>query len=123
MYETRQPEPPEMTAPHPLDQLRASEISTARDVVVAKFPDSVVQFRSLYLEEPTKASLVEFLRAEHNGTLGNGTPRPPRLAKIEYDVHANKKKHDYTESIVDITLKKEVSRETMGPDCQASLTV
>lgn len=110
-----------MAVPHPLDQLRAAEIDIVREVILALYPESVIQFRSIYAEEPTKASLVEFLTREHAGTLNNDTPRPPRRARVQYDVVHVNKKHDYTESVVDISSRKEVNRETFDASCQPSL--
>ncbi|KAL1955547.1 hypothetical protein VTO42DRAFT_8426 [Malbranchea cinnamomea] len=112
-----------MAAPHPLDQLRAAEIDIAREAIVVQYPDAVIQFRSIHLEEPSKASLIEFLAAEHSGTLNNDTPRPPRQARVQYDVVQSNKKHDYTESVVDINLKKEVHRETFDKSCQPALSI
>lgn len=112
-----------MAIPHPLDQLRAAEIDIARDVILSLYPSSVIHFRSIHAEEPSKASLVEFLTAEHAGTLRDDTPRPPRQAKVQYDVVSADKKHEYTESLVDINSKKEVKRETFDAACQPSLTM
>lgn len=112
-----------MTQRHPLDQLRAEEIGCARDVVRQAWPGAMLQFRSIFLEEPTKASLIPFLEAEHAGALSSGTPRPPRLARVQYSVIQPGGTHGYTESIVDVDLKKEISQEVFDSSCQPFLTM
>jgi primary-amine oxidase len=112
-----------MATPHPLEQLRAVEIDNAREFIIAQFPSCMIRFRSIHLEEPAKAELIEFLIAEHDGTLGESTSRPPRLARAQYDVVDANKKREYVESVVDVQSKKEVSRETIDASVQAALTV
>ncbi|EER27933.1 hypothetical protein D8B26_005949 [Coccidioides posadasii str. Silveira] len=112
-----------MAQPHPLDQLRAEEIVQARDVIIQAWPGSLLQFRSIFLEEPTKSLLIPFLKAEHNGTLNGYTPRPPRLARVQYDVVKENKFCGYTESVVDVNLKDEVSRQDFDTSCQPYLTM
>ncbi|KMU75005.1 copper amine oxidase [Coccidioides immitis RMSCC 3703] len=112
-----------MAQPHPLDQLRAEEIVQARDVIIQAWPGSLLQFRSIFLEEPTKSLLIPFLKAEHNGTLNDDTPRPPRLARVQYDVVKENKFCGYTESVVDVNSKHEVSRQDFDTSCQPYLTM
>ncbi|EEP78770.1 copper amine oxidase 1 [Uncinocarpus reesii 1704] len=112
-----------MAQPHPLDQLRAEEILHAREAVLHAWPKALIQFRSIFLEEPTKSSLLPFLEAEHAGSLSKDTPRPPRLARVQYDVIQDGKFCGYTESVMDIDSKKEVKREAFDTSCQPYLTM
>ncbi|KKZ62943.1 primary-amine oxidase [[Emmonsia] crescens] len=112
-----------MSFPHPLEQLRATEIHCARDVIIQANPGVLIQFRSIFLEEPAKATLTSFLAAEHGGTLSSSTPRPPRLASVHYDTVQTDKTHDYFESVVDIGLKKEISRQNFDCSNQPSFTL
>ncbi|PGH04892.1 hypothetical protein AJ80_08441 [Polytolypa hystricis UAMH7299] len=112
-----------MSIPHPLDQLQAAELSVARDVIVQAHPDSVILFRSIYLDEPAKASLTEFLTAEHSRNLSDPTPRPPRQANVHYDVVRADKSQIYTESVVDIHTKREVSRQAYDAADQPSIAL
>lgn len=109
--------------PHPLDQLRPAEIKSAREVILQKSPGAVIHFRSIYLEEPAKASLTTFLAAEHSGTLGPSTPRPPRLAQVHYDLVHEDRNHDYIEALVDINMRKEIQSQTFDDTCQPPLHV
>ena len=111
-----------MTTPHPLDHLKAAEINIARETIVQAWPGAAIQFRCIELKEPAKSLLKKYLAAEHAGTLNDSTPRPPRLARVEYDtIHANKN-HDFVGSVVDINLKKEVNRRVFDSSCQAALS-
>lgn len=111
-----------MAAPHPLDQLLATEIDLARETVVKAWPGAVIQFRSIELKEPAKSLLKNYLAAEHADTLDDSTPRPPRLAKVEYDIIHADRNHDFVGSVIDINLKKEVSRRMFDSTCQAALS-
>ncbi len=78
---------PVVTAPHPLAELSQLEFTKARDAVVnIHGADQPLFFRALYLQEPAKAELLPFLEAEHTGRLTDATPRPTRIARVEYDV-------------------------------------
>ncbi|KAL2754121.1 hypothetical protein ACRALDRAFT_2043193 [Sodiomyces alcalophilus JCM 7366] len=109
-----------MAVPHPLAPLSRAEFERTRDTVVKLYePDSSLFFRSIYLHEPPRTDLVSFLQAEHEGTLTDSTPRPPRLAMVQYDViHAATKQLQYTQSIVDLNLSSEVERRVAGPGDQ-----
>lgn len=65
---------------HPLAILSEAETNLARDVVKAAHPKTVIDFREIYLQEPPKKQLLDFLAIEHAGRLSPTTPRPPRLA-------------------------------------------
>ncbi|KLJ12510.1 primary-amine oxidase [Blastomyces silverae] len=112
-----------MSLPHPLEQLRATEIHCARDVIIKVNPGVLIQFRSIFLEEPAKATLTSFLAAEHGGTLSPSTPRPPRLANVHYDTVQADKTHEYFESVVDLDVKKELSRQAFDSSMQPSFTL
>ncbi|KAK2750369.1 hypothetical protein FQN57_003849 [Myotisia sp. PD_48] len=98
--------------PHPLEQLNEAEVLSAREVIVGAWVGTVLQFRCIFLDEPAKSVLKEFLAAEHAGTLSNDTPRPPRLAMVQYDAIHSNRSYNYVESIVDLSLKQELKRQT-----------
>lgn len=75
------------------------------------------------MREPAKAELKPFLDVEHSGKLTPTTPRPPRLAEVQYDIIRNDKSHDYTESIVDINARKELQSRTLDTSCQPPFIV
>ena len=108
---------------HPLASLSTEETNTARDVVLSCHPDTVIDFRTISLQEPTKAELVQFLQLEHSESLTTNTPRPRRLARVQYDVIDKSKIPKYTESVVDVERKERVSHEIISADMHACLTV
>lgn len=117
--------------PHPLSALTADEVRQARDVILKLHPSSVIDFRVIYLLEPPKADVVRFLDAEHAGTLTADTPRPPRLAQLNYDVIGGSNGDaaaaaaavptQYHESVVDLGAGKRVSNELIDTKYHASL--
>ncbi|ODM14754.1 Copper amine oxidase 1 [Aspergillus cristatus] len=109
--------------PHPLSGLSPDEINVARDVVVASHPDTIVYFREIYLSEPPKAQLREFLALEHSGRLSPTTPRPYRLALCQYDVIGREKSTEYHESVVDIRLRRRVKHRIVDKKFHAALVV
>ena len=109
--------------PHPLAILSAEETNIARDVVVACHPDTVIDFREIYLLEPPKAQLREFLALEHAGRLSPTTPRPPRMALCQYDVIGCDRIPSYQESAVDVGSRKRVKHQVIGKQHHAALTV
>lgn len=108
---------------HPLSALSPDETTAARDVIVASHPDTVIYFREIFLSEPPKALLREFLAVEHSGRLSPTTPRPPRLALCQYDVISRGKLTEYHESIVDIRLRRQVAHEIIDKTSHAGLVV
>lgn len=114
---------PNTDGPHPLSQLSADDFTKARDLVVKQYESSQpLFFRSIYLDEPKRADLVPFLEAEHAGTLGPDTPRPARLARVEYDV-IKPDFYGYTRAIVDLGTLQIVSTDTYERTDQAYFTV
>lgn len=109
--------------PHPLSGLSSDEVNIARDVAVASHPDTIIYFREIYLSEPPKAQLREFLTLEHSGRLSPTTPRPSRLALCQYDVIGKDKSSEYHESIVDIRLRRRVKHQVVGKRSHAALVV
>lgn len=109
--------------PHPLAGLSLDEINVARDVVVASHPDTIIYFREIYLSEPPKAQLTEFLALEHSGRLSPTTPRPSRLALCQYDVIGQEKSTEYHESVVDIRLRRRVRHQIVDKKFHAALAV
>lgn len=109
--------------PHPLAALSPEEINVVRDVAVASHPDTVICFREIYLSEPPKAQLTEFLGLEHSGRLSPTTPRPSRLALCQYDVVDREKSTEYHESVVDIRLRRRVKHQVVDRKFHAALVV
>lgn len=107
--------------PHPLSCLSPDEFNIARDVVVASHPDTIIYFREIYLSEPPKAQLREFLALEHAGRLSPTTLRPSRLAQCQYDVVCREKTSEYHESIVDIRLRRRVKHQIVDKKFHAAL--
>lgn len=68
-------------APHPLADLTTNEIGQARDLVQAKHPRTLLSFKAITLEEPTKESMLEYLEAEH---AGKSATCPNRIAYCAY---------------------------------------
>ncbi|KAI5787166.1 copper amine oxidase [Geopyxis carbonaria] len=100
--------------PHPLAQLATEEIHSARDIVRhARSTALSVVFRTITLEEPAKATLIPFLAAEHSGRLTPRTERPPRLARVLYDVILPDKSLDFCDSLVNIATGQEISYEVV----------
>lgn len=89
--------------PHPLQALSKEEFTVARAVVANRHGASTtLLFRSIQLHEPAKEELIPYLVAEHGGRLTDSTPRPRRLAKVQYDVIKSQSEHVYTETVVDV---------------------
>jgi primary-amine oxidase len=110
-------------APHPLDSLSVEETSRARDGILKAYPNVLIDFREIYLQEPAKEELKAFLTAEHRDQLSPSTPRPARLAKCQYDVIGSDKIPEYHESIVDISTQKVITRKIGDKKQHASLTL
>lgn len=109
---------------HPLDQLSVTESDKARQLIIAaRGSDAILQFRSIFLDEPLKKELVPFLEAEHAGSITAQTPRPARLAKIQYDVVKSDKSHEYIESVVDLGTGKETVTRVVDKMHQSSVTM
>ena len=109
--------------PHPLDQLSICESDSARQAILnARGPNVTIHFRSIYLEEPPKKELSLFLDLEHAGRLTAHSPRPARIARVQYDVVKADKKHEYTESMVDVVSLKELAHRVIDKRHQAALT-
>ncbi|KIX99174.1 uncharacterized protein Z520_04750 [Fonsecaea multimorphosa CBS 102226] len=113
---------PKMTYKHPLDQLSADEVNVARQAVLDARKAAII-FRNIFTVEPPKAQLIKFLAAEHAGTLCSDTPRPPRQARVQYDVVFEDRRHEYMESVVDIASGKEVEHRRVPSTSQQSLTM
>ncbi|KAG9237669.1 copper amine oxidase [Amylocarpus encephaloides] len=103
------PNPPRTSIPHPLDALSVSETNAASHAILHTRGSSVaINFRSIFLEEPPKKELSEYLELEHSSRLSSQTPKPTRLAKVQYDAVNWNKEHAYMESLVDVATGKEV---------------
>jgi primary-amine oxidase len=113
-------------APHPFKNLSSEETRVARDTVLSLHKDVLVNFREIFLQEPEKEVMKAFLEAEHTGRPGQSpsSKRPPRLAKVMYDIIGDDRIPEYNESIIDVEQKKRVRHEVVGKEKgQASLTL
>jgi len=111
------------STPHPLDQLSSHEIDIAREAIFRARGKCLILFRDIFAQEPAKAELVPFLEAEHSGALTSSTPRPPRQARVQYDVVHDDKSHDYMESVIDIITGREVLHRVVDKKHQCALTL
>lgn len=109
--------------PHPLSGLSLEESNLARDIILGCHADAVLKFRLIWLLEPPKAEVVDFLESEHSGQLTNATPRPQRLAQLRYDKIDGKNQVEFHESIIDVRAKKCISDEVVSTKLQAGLIV
>lgn len=110
-------------APHPLQTLTVEETRIARDVVLSLHPNTVVDFREIYLQEPEKRRMKHYLDLEHSALLTPTSQRPPRLAKCQYDVIGADKIPQYNESVVDVEARNRVKHEVIGKQFHASLSL
>jgi primary-amine oxidase len=111
--------------PHPFKILSVEEVRIARDTVLSLHKDTVVDFREIYLQEPAKELMKQYLDAEHaaNPEQSPASKRPSRLAKCQYDVIGSDKVPEYHESVIDTEQKTRVRHEIVGKEKQASLTL
>ena len=109
------------TSLHPLRPLTADEVFQARNIVVEEQGGEgiVFAFRSVSIEEPGKADLVEILVAEHGGPSTKASP--PRLVNLIYDV-IKEGVFTLTETVVDVGTGKVHSTATFPEHCQTSYT-
>ena len=107
-------------APHPLDILSAKETNNARDLILSLHPDAVLSFREIYLEEPLKEQLIQFLIAEH---AGEEAVRPHRTALVQYDVIGSDRVPQYHEAVVDLDDGKRINHTVVDKTQHASLTL
>ena len=110
-------------APHPFQTLSVEETKTARDVILSLHPDVVVDFREIYLQEPSKEAMKLYLELEHSARLSPTSPRPPRWAKCQYDVVGSDRIPEYHESVIDIEARERIKHEVVGKEHHASLTL
>jgi primary-amine oxidase len=109
--------------PHPLTQLSITEANVARNVILRLHDKSVLDFRTISLEEPPKSQLQPFLDAEAAGSLTASSTRPDRLARVAYDVVSENKVFQFYESLVDVSTGKLVGQELIDPAHHAPLTL
>lgn len=109
--------------PHPFDSLGLDEVGAARQIILDANPQKLVDFREIYLREPAKDLMKPFLDLEHAGKLNDQTPRPPRLAKVQFDVIAPNKTYEFHEASVDLNKQQLVSDEVINDSHHANLTV
>ncbi|KAF2114734.1 copper amine oxidase-like protein [Lophiotrema nucula] len=113
-------------APHPYKTLSIEETRIARDVILSLHPSpEIIDFREIFLQEPEKMLMKQYLELEHASTPGASptSKRPPRLAKCQYDIIGSDKVPKYHESVVDVEARKRVKHEVIGNEHHASLTL
>jgi len=112
-------------APHPFTTLSSQETIVARDVILSLHKDTIVNFREIYLQEPAKEVMKQYLDLEHAARPGQSqaSKRPPRLAKCQYDVIGSDKTPVYNESVIDVEKKTRVKHATFGNEHQAALAM
>lgn len=108
---------------HPLSPLSVIEANVARDVILQLHDKSVLDFRTISLEEPPKAQLQPYLDAEATGILTAKTTRPDRIARVTYDVVSENKVFKFYESLVDISTKTLVQQDLIDSAHHAPLTL
>jgi primary-amine oxidase len=70
------------TIQHPLGPLTSDEISESASLIKGLWPSNTnIQFKTITLQEPSKADLVPFLEAEH---AGQQTPAVERRSFVVY---------------------------------------
>lgn len=114
---------PTLSHPHPLSNLSVAETNIAREVVLASLPGTVVDFRTIALQEPIKSELIKYLDLEHAGQLSEESPRPARLARVHYDAIDGSKAPKYMESVIDVEKKERVHHELVSTENHPCLTV
>lgn len=108
--------------PHPLDPLSTTETDRSRQAILdACGTDVAIKFRSIFLEEPPKTELLDFLDLEHSGKLTADTTRPKRIAKVQYDIIRGDKSHEYVESWVDVLGGVELRRRAVDKIHEAGI--
>lgn len=107
--------------PHPLRPLTEQELSLARNAVFEKHGGDGIGlfFRSVYVDEPKKEDLVQFLIAEHGGQSPRTTV--PRQVTVLFDRIENGVPRLH-ESIVDVRTKEIRRTRTFPAYCQTSYT-
>lgn len=111
-----------MPQPHPLIPLSVGETNLARDVIRAAYPQNVLKFRVIYLEEPAKKILAPYLDLEHAGKITSSTPRPAREARVHFDTAHGGKPPQSHEAIIDLNTRKIKQIESIRADAQAAFT-
>jgi primary-amine oxidase len=113
--------------PHPLQPLSDQEILEARKILFQKHgEDTLLFFRSVYLEEPLRAEVVRFLTAEHDGYQAAKASLEvtlPRLVKCLYDVIRSPEEHQLSDAVVDLRSGEIVQHIEHPSHCQSSFTM
>lgn len=113
-----------MGFPHPLQDLAEVEVTKARDLILQLHPNKIIEFRQIGLQEPKKAELAAFLRAEHANEDLNSIPRPPRQARCHYDILSPAEKQvQYHEVIIDVEKEEVVDQVKIDPKIEPGLTL
>ncbi|OQV10033.1 Copper amine oxidase, N2 domain-containing protein [Cladophialophora immunda] len=108
-----------MPTKHPTDPLDVEEIEIVRKSIL-QLGETLIYFRSIFLLEPDKEQLIKFLEYEHDGTLTEETPRPPRVARAEYDI-IDGDQYSYVASLIDIASGRVEHSLDLGSTAQVPL--
>ncbi|KAI1812162.1 copper amine oxidase 1 [Poronia punctata] len=108
--------------PHPLRPLTEEELVIARDLVVKQSNGEgvVLFFRSIYIDEPKRDDLIQFLAAEHAGEKPAITI--PRQVTVLFDL-VKDGVPTLTETIVDVEAGEIRRTKSFAPYCQTSYTL
>ncbi|TVY19155.1 Copper amine oxidase 1 [Lachnellula arida] len=100
---------------HPLGPLTANEITKSSRLIKSLWPTHTnIQFKSITLQEPSKAELVPFLAAEKTAQT---TPTIDRRSFVVYYIRNTDKLH---EAIVNLTHGKIESNLRLGPNVHSN---
>ncbi|TDZ36599.1 Copper amine oxidase 1 [Colletotrichum spinosum] len=111
------------TYAHPLSALSIDETSSAAEVIRKLHPNSIIQFRVIYLREPAKKDLIKFLDLEHASQLIPETPRPPRQATVHYVVVEGNNAPKSIEAVVDLGKRERVWEKVVDTNVHPSFTL
>ncbi|PPJ60912.1 hypothetical protein CBER1_06225 [Cercospora berteroae] len=107
-------------APHPLQQLSFTEAQLAKDLLLASHgKNEVLLVREIFLHEPKKVELQQYLELEHSGQLTSTSPRPAREAFVQYDVLGSDKQPYHNEAVINLDTQTRTSHEVIGKDLHA----
>lgn len=105
---------------HPLNDLSVAETKRARDIVLSLHPQAVISFREIFLQEPKKQELKQYLDAEHSAKPAR---KIHRSALAQYDVITSDRIPDFYESIIDIEEGRCISQRIVDKKHHAALTI
>ncbi|CAG8961280.1 hypothetical protein HYFRA_00013559 [Hymenoscyphus fraxineus] len=101
---------------HPLGPLTASEITESSRLIKSLWPENTaLQFKGITLQEPRKAELSPYLKAEHSS--GQSTPTIDRRSFVVYYLRNTDKLH---EAVINLSAGKVESNLRLGPNVHSN---